>query len=68
MTTGILASHTQSYNVLINSMLKIFQIILMAFRILRMRKEARRNAKLDEIFQERDKEGNSWRIFTEYIR
>ena len=29
----------------------------MAFRILRLRKEARRNAKLDEIFQERDKEG-----------
>ena len=29
----------------------IFQIFLMAFRILRMRKEARRNAKLDEIFQ-----------------
>ena len=38
-------------------MFKIFQIVLMAFRILRMRKEARRNAKLDEIFQERDKEG-----------
>ena len=30
----------------------------MAFRILRLRKEARRNAKLDEIFQERDREGN----------
>ena len=28
----------------------------MAFRILRLRKEARRNVKLDEIFQERDKE------------
>jgi Ca2+-binding EF-hand superfamily protein len=36
---------------------KIFQKIFMAFRILRLRKEARRNAKLDEIFQERDKEG-----------
>ena len=57
LTTGILALRNLSYNVQINSLFKIFQITLMAFRILRLRKEARRNAKLDEIFQERDKEG-----------
>ena len=52
-----MSGQTQSYNVLTNFMFKIFQRILMAFRILRLRKEARRNAKLDEIFQERDKGG-----------
>jgi len=35
----------------------------MAFRILRLRKEARRNAKLEEIFQERDKEGSGMITF-----
>jgi len=30
----------------------------MAFRVVRLRREARRNAKLEEIFQERDKAGN----------
>ena len=30
----------------------------MAFRIIRQRKEARRNAKLEEIFEDRDKSGS----------